>query len=73
MPSRPSVDTAASLKSPVALHVEALTQSMRTLDRLKQAQSPLTPQCERMIEHVTRLQPGKLPGTPDGVHTCVPA
>lgn len=33
-----------AFKSPVALHVEALTQSMRTLDRLKSQQAPLTPQ-----------------------------
>ena len=42
-------------KSPVALHVEALTESMRTLHRLKAQQAPLTPQCEQLIKSVAKL------------------
>jgi hypothetical protein len=53
-----------SFKSPVALHVEALTESMRTLHTLKNG--PVTPQCEKMIETVTRLQENNAKPSADG-------
>lgn len=55
-------------KSPVALHVEALTESMRTLHRLKAQQAPLTPQCEQLIKSVTKLASSQQ--SPDGAIDC---
>jgi aminoglycoside phosphotransferase len=40
---------ATPAKSPVSMHVQALTESLHTLHRLKAGQVPLTPQCKDMI------------------------
>jgi hypothetical protein len=36
-------------RTPVSMHVQALTESLHTLHRLKASHAPLTPQCKDMI------------------------